>query len=83
MRIAPVGLIASTEAEVLSWSDTVTAITHNHPDAMNSAQAVALAIFWARRVWTIQPAMSRLTTACPGCWGGWKRAMAPTPDMCT
>ncbi len=49
MRIAPVGLLASTEAEVIGWSDTVTAITHNHPDAMNSAQAVALAIFWARK----------------------------------
>lgn len=49
MRIAPVGLLASTEAEAVGWSDTVTAITHNHPDAMHSAQAVALAIFWARQ----------------------------------
>ena len=27
----------------------MTRITHNHPDAINSAQAVVLAIFWARR----------------------------------
>lgn len=49
MRIAPVGLLASTEAEAIGWSDTVTALTHNHPDAMHTAQAVALAICWARR----------------------------------
>ncbi len=49
MRIAPVGLLASTEAEAIGWSDTVTALTHNHPDAMHTAQAVALAIYWARR----------------------------------
>jgi ADP-ribosyl-[dinitrogen reductase] hydrolase len=49
MRIAPVGLLASNEDEVIGWSDTVSAITHNHPDAMHTAQAVALAIFWARR----------------------------------
>ena len=48
MRIAPVGLLASTEAEAIGWSDTVTALTHNHPDAMHTAQAVALAIYWAR-----------------------------------
>jgi ADP-ribosylglycohydrolase len=49
MRIAPVGLLANTEAEVLGWSNTVTSITHNHPDGLDSAKAVALAIFWARR----------------------------------
>jgi ADP-ribosyl-[dinitrogen reductase] hydrolase len=49
MRIAPVGLLASKEDEVISWTITVSAITHNHPDAIHTAQAVALAIFWARR----------------------------------
>ena len=48
MRIAPVGLLASTDEEATSWADTVSCITHNQPDAMHSAQAVALAIFWAR-----------------------------------
>lgn len=61
MRIAPVGLLANTEAEVVSWSDTVTAITHNHPDAMHSAQAVALAIFWARQKTSAQDIGQRLT----------------------
>lgn len=49
MRISPVGLLAGTEDEVLQWSDSATTITHNHPEAIASARAVALAIFWARR----------------------------------
>ena len=61
MRIAPVGLLASTESEVIGWSNIVTAITHNHQDAINSAQAVALAIFWARQKASAQDIGQRLT----------------------
>lgn len=61
MRIAPVGLLASTEAEAIGWSYTVTALTHNHPDAMHTAQAVALAIFWARRKTSAQDIGKQLT----------------------
>jgi ADP-ribosylglycohydrolase len=39
MRIAPVGLLASNEEEVIGWSDTVTAITHNHPGARQQMPA--------------------------------------------
>ena len=49
MRIAPVGMLAESEEQALEWSDTVTNITHNHPDALDSARAVALAIHWARK----------------------------------
>lgn len=49
MRISPVGLLATSEEEALAWADAATAITHNHPEGMASARAVALAIFWARR----------------------------------
>ena len=48
MRIAPVGLLAETEEQTLEWSDVFTRITHDHPDAMNAARAVALSIYWAR-----------------------------------
>ena len=48
MRISPVGLIAETEEQALNWSDVFTRITHDHPDAMNAARAVALSIFWAK-----------------------------------
>ena len=61
MRIASVGLLASSEAEAIGWSDTVTGITHNHPDAINSAQAVALAIFWARQKTSAQDIVQQLT----------------------
>lgn len=49
MRVGPVGLLASSEQEAVDWADAATAITHNHPDGMTSARAVALAIHWARR----------------------------------
>ena len=48
MRISPVGFMAESEQEVNDWAATVTNITHNHPDALKSAKAVALAIYWAR-----------------------------------
>lgn len=48
MRIAPVGLWAQSEDQVLLMADRFTAITHNHPDAIASARAVALAVYWAR-----------------------------------
>lgn len=48
MRIAPVGFLAESEQEVNDWTETVTNITHNHPDALKAAKAVALAIYWAK-----------------------------------
>lgn len=44
MRISPVGFMAESEQEVSNWVETVTNITHDHPDALKSAKAVALAI---------------------------------------
>jgi ADP-ribosyl-[dinitrogen reductase] hydrolase len=49
MRISPVGFLANDESQVLAWSDRFSGLTHNHPEAMGSAQAVALAIYWARQ----------------------------------
>lgn len=49
MRIAPVGMLAESEDQVIDWADTVSNLTHNHPEAVDSARAVALAIHWARR----------------------------------
>lgn len=48
MRISPVGLLAANEDELIAWADSASSITHNHPDAIASARAVALAIYWAR-----------------------------------
>lgn len=33
---------------MIEWAETVTNITNYHPEALNSAQAVALAIYLAR-----------------------------------
>ena len=61
MRISPVGFLASTEDQVLEWSDVVSGVTHNHPEAMASAQAVALAIFWARNKVPVDEIRSRIS----------------------
>lgn len=49
MRISPAGLLATSEDQAVAWADAFSALTHDHPDAMASARAVALAIHWARR----------------------------------
>lgn len=61
MRISPVGLLAATEDEVIQWTDSATTVTHNHPEAMASARAVALAILWARRGTEAVEITARLT----------------------
>ena len=47
MRISPVGWIANSEEEVKLLSKTVTEITHNHPEGIKGAEAVAMAIYLA------------------------------------
>jgi ADP-ribosyl-[dinitrogen reductase] hydrolase len=61
MRISPVGLLATSEDDVIGWADAATAITHNHPEGITSARAVALAIFWARHKTPAQVISQRLT----------------------
>ena len=47
MRISPVGWIANSENEVKLLSKSVTEITHNHPEGIKGAEAVAMAIYLA------------------------------------
>ena len=47
MRISPVGWIANSEEEVKKISKAVTEITHNHPEGIKGAEAVAMAIYLA------------------------------------
>jgi ADP-ribosylglycohydrolase len=61
MRISPVGMLATSEDEVIGWADAATAITHNHPEGIASARAVALAIFWARYKTPPQTIATQLT----------------------
>ena len=47
MRISSVGWIAQSEEEVKKLSKAVTEITHNHPEGLKGAEAVAMAIYMA------------------------------------
>ena len=47
MRISPVAWVANTLEEVKILSKTVTEITHNHPEGIKGAEAVAVATFMA------------------------------------
>lgn len=49
MRISPVGFLARSAEDVKKLSRAVTAVTHNHPEGVKGAEAIAMAIFWARQ----------------------------------
>lgn len=49
MRAAAVGWLARDEDEALAWAKAQAVVSHDHPDAVAAAQAVALAILQARR----------------------------------
>jgi len=48
MRISACGHVAQSVEEAKSLSHTVTAVTHNHPEGIKGAEAVAVAVFMAR-----------------------------------
>jgi ADP-ribosylglycohydrolase len=48
MRVSPVGHLFDTPSDVLARAADSAAITHDHPDGIRGAQAVALAVFLAR-----------------------------------
>jgi ADP-ribosylglycohydrolase len=49
MRVASIGWLATREADVLEFASAQAAVSHDHPDAIKRAQAVALAIFLLRQ----------------------------------
>ena len=49
MRVSPVGFAFDTMDEVLAEAKKSAEVTHNHPEGMKGAQAVAAAIFLARK----------------------------------
>lgn len=48
MRVSPVAFAAKTLDEVKALSKAVTEVTHNHPEGLKAAEAVAVAIFLLR-----------------------------------
>ncbi|MFP4484070.1 MAG: ADP-ribosylglycohydrolase family protein [Spirochaetaceae bacterium] len=49
MRVSPVGWAFEAEQEVLDQAAASASCTHNHPEGVKGAQAVALAVWMARR----------------------------------
>ena len=49
MRVSPVGFIAETEDECLKLAEMSAKVTHDHAEGIKGAQAIALAIYMARR----------------------------------
>lgn len=48
MRVGPCGFIAESIEEAKKLSESVTKVTHNHPEGLKGAEAVAVAIYLAR-----------------------------------
>ena len=51
MRVSPCALYAATLDEALELAERSAAVTHDHPEGIRGAQAVASAIFLARTGW--------------------------------
>lgn len=49
MRVSPIGFACATLAEVLTEAKRSARFTHNHPAAIKGAQAIATAVFLARK----------------------------------
>lgn len=49
MRVSPIGLFAESETETLQLARITANVTHNHPEAIKGAEAVALAVFLNKR----------------------------------
>ena len=65
MRISPVGWVADSEEEVRELSETVTAVSHNHPEGLKGAEAVAMAVYLARRGESKEKIRARMQTYYP------------------
>lgn len=61
MRVSPVGMYAQSMEECLSLAKTSAGVTHNHPEGIKGAQAIAASVFLAR---TSGDAFSEATKAC-------------------
>ena len=48
MRVSPVGLYAKTLDEALALAALTAAVTHNHPEGVKGAQAIATSVFLAK-----------------------------------
>jgi len=61
MRVGPIGWAFETEEEVLEEAKASAEVTHNHPEGIKGAQAIALAGFHAKNGWDKTSIMSSVT----------------------
>jgi ADP-ribosylglycohydrolase len=61
MRVSAVGWLAADETEALDVAEAQAAVTHNHPDAIAAAQAVALTILLGRHGKPVEVLRERIT----------------------
>lgn len=60
MRVASAGWLGKSYAEVLSLADRTARITHDHPEGMRGAMAIAAAIWWGRQRVPVEALRQRL-----------------------
>lgn len=54
MRVSPVGLYAKTLDEALALAAVTAAVSHNHPEGVKGAQAIAASVFLCKEGWLKQ-----------------------------
>lgn len=60
MRVSPAAFLASSLDEAICLANSVTSVTHNHPEGMKGADAIASAIFLAREGCPVTDLRSKL-----------------------
>ena len=65
MRISPVGWVCDTLEETIELSRLTTEISHNHPEGIKGAEAVAVAIFMARTGSSIEQIKNKMIEYYP------------------
>lgn len=69
MRVSPVGLFANTLEEALELARTTAVVTHNHPEGVKGALAVAECVFICREAKDIETAKEEIRRTVPQKYG--------------
>ena len=96
MRVSPVGWAFDTRKQVLAEAEKTAAVSHNHPEGIKGAQAIALAVYLARNntPWTtsgpVTASTSRARALFPRPWSpsltvtaSKKPSASPSPSAAT
>ena len=65
MRVSPVALLANTLEEALGLARTTAIVTHNHPEGVKGAMAVAECVFICREARNIESAKEEIRKSIP------------------